>query len=543
MNLVTENMSRRVSLILVIGLALIAVTGIAAGSPLGLVLWNKLGSNDEVLNSGYGPDLEFYTGGGSSPDGIANRKYVPGVFGNGVTIDAGTYSSQQRIRNIVLKNLSSYIDPNKGTIEVWYKQNELPVAYDHNPYRIFDGSYGLDSGIGFEVYLTELRFSLLFGGPYRYITYDANNLSNNQWIHLAAVWDRSGIDGTSETMRIYIDGNKVASSTYTDWGTTVGNWADIGGGNDQNIADKFAIDNLKIWNYAKTDFSDRFEEGDTTPPTAARGSISGYKIDDLNSNGKKDANEPGLANWNIKLENSNGSSYTTTTNASGFYIFTDLAPDNYTVAEVLVPGWIQTFPAEPGNYNLTLTVGENVTGIDFGNNLRSLPSEVNATREIEKEFHPGNSAKITVRISSNMIQALALQETIPLGWSLTRISDDADGFKDSTNEWVWSNVTPGINKTVIYRITAPASASIGTYYINGTVSNSSGVIAIVGGDKIITLDILAYYRSLGSDPYRVETTDLLKAMDDWRSGTAPVGFARPITKQELLALTKEWATS
>ena len=84
---------------------------------------------------------------------------------------------------------------------------------------------------------------------------------------------------------------------------------------------------------------------------------------------------------------------------------------------------------------------------------------------------------------------------------------------------------------------------MGTYYINGTVSNSRGVIAIVGGGTIITLDILTYYRRLGSNPDTVETMDLLKAMDDWRSGTAPVGFARPITKQELLALTKEWATS
>ena len=80
-------------------LSIVPMVSVArADSGDGLVLWNKLGSDEEVLNSAFGPDLEFYTGGGSSPDGIANRKYVPAVFGNGVTIDTGSYYCTQRIR-------------------------------------------------------------------------------------------------------------------------------------------------------------------------------------------------------------------------------------------------------------------------------------------------------------------------------------------------------------------------------------------------------------------------------------------------------------
>jgi len=134
----------------------------------------------------------------------------------------------------------------------------------------------------------------------------ANNLPDNQWIHVAAVWDRSGIKGTLETMRLYIDGNKVASGTYNDWGTSVGNWIDICGGNDNNIADKFAMDNLKIWNYAKTDFSDRFEEGDITPPAATHGSISGIRSMTLTAMGKKtQMNQDlptGISNWKIVMD-------------------------------------------------------------------------------------------------------------------------------------------------------------------------------------------------------------------------------------------------
>ena len=112
-----------------------------------------------------------------------------------------------------------------------------------------------------------------------------------------------------------------------------------------------------------------------------------------------------------------------------------------------------------------------------------------AVRMIEKEFLlPGESTNITVDISSNMSQSLALHEIIPAGWNLARISDDADAFKNSTSESIWFNVSPGINKTVIYRLTAPDNASMGTYHINGTISSARGVIAVVQGGNAITLD-------------------------------------------------------
>src|SRR3990172_7850849 len=275
------------------------------------------------------------------------------------------------------------------------------------------------------------------------------------------------------------------------------------------------------------------------PPTG--GSISGMKFNDLNNNSAKDTNEPGLGNWTINLKDHNASTVTATTDNNGNYTFCNLTPGNYTVAEVLKTGWIQTFPTN-GTYNVTITGNESITGRDFGNNLSvPLPLGVTAVRTIEKEaLRSGESTNVTVNISSATSQALSLQEIIPAGWNLTRISDDADAFKNSTNEWIWFSVTPGVNKTAVYRLTAPGNATIGTYYINGTVSNSSGVIAVVQGDNTITLDIQAYYRRLGSDPNRVETTDVLTAIDDWKNSRAPAGFERPITTQELLALIDEW---
>ncbi|NJD01238.1 MAG: hypothetical protein FIA99_01255, partial [Ruminiclostridium sp.] len=113
----------------------------------------------------------------------------------------------------------------------------------------------------------------------------------------------------------------------------------------------------------------------TLPMPSLIGSISGMKFNDLNNNSIKDTGEPGLAGWSIILTGGStatmtatgGSTATMTTDANGSYTFSNLAQGNYTVAEVIQPGWTQTFPAN-GTYDVTIAGGENLTGIDFGNN-------------------------------------------------------------------------------------------------------------------------------------------------------------------------------
>ena len=111
-----------------------------------------------------------------------------------------------------------------------------------------------------------------------------------------------------------------------------------------------------------------------------------------------------------------------------------------------------------------------------------------AVRDIEKQtLAPGESTNVTVTITNNVAQSLSLDEDIPEGWSLTRVSDDADAYKPSTNEWVWFSVGAGETKTVIYRLTVPDNASEGNYSIVGRISNASGVIDTVKGEEIITV--------------------------------------------------------
>jgi hypothetical protein len=77
---------------------------------------------------------------------------------------------------------------------------------------------------------------------------------------VAATWNRKGLDGSSDTLRLYVNGKKAASATDADWGKTAAGNADIGGGSDANCSGKFILDNLKIWKQSKTDFADRLQE-------------------------------------------------------------------------------------------------------------------------------------------------------------------------------------------------------------------------------------------------------------------------------------------
>jgi hypothetical protein len=103
--------------------------------------------------------------------------------------------------------------------------------------------------------------------------------------------------------------------------------------------------------------------------------IHGMKWHDFNGDGKKDPNEPGLAGWKIDL--TGDATLSTTTDSLGNYRFTQLAPGNYTVAEVLQLGWQQTFPLAPGTHAVVLRSGQIVGNLDFGN---WMPGSIHGTK-------------------------------------------------------------------------------------------------------------------------------------------------------------------
>jgi len=87
----------------------------------------------------------------------------------------------------------------------------------------------------------------------------------------------------------------------------------------------------------------------TIPPTPTAGSISGFKINDTNGNGKWDAGEKGISNWSIRLigiigkgKNSKVIRKETYTDAIGLYKFSNLPVGRYFVIEKLKKGFVPT---------------------------------------------------------------------------------------------------------------------------------------------------------------------------------------------------------
>jgi protocatechuate 3,4-dioxygenase beta subunit len=94
--------------------------------------------------------------------------------------------------------------------------------------------------------------------------------------------------------------------------------------------------------------------------------VSGRKFEDLNGNGLFDTGEPGLEGWEITLQGSAGTD-TTTTNAQGLYSFDAVTIGNYQVREVQQDGWLQSFPAGEGFYNVSIPRKGSTAVADFGN--------------------------------------------------------------------------------------------------------------------------------------------------------------------------------
>jgi hypothetical protein len=199
------------------------------GRARGLLLWNRLGSAQQVRHSVFGPNLAYFDcrdrttpafGGHCSTDVRGKLRYVRRALGRAATIGGGPYFPGARVHTAILRK--SILNPEHGAIEIWYRQQSNPVPSKHNPHRIFGGPYSLtgadevmlfsqdrrDSGnprLHFEVFFGEepppstlahvvAARSLVDGGR----GYRISRL-NGRWIHIAGVWDRHGISGTKDT--------------------------------------------------------------------------------------------------------------------------------------------------------------------------------------------------------------------------------------------------------------------------------------------------------------------------------------------------------
>lgn len=224
--------------------------------PKVLVFWNKLESSMGITSSEIGPGGTFSSG-----------SFTSGVFGSAYIATAGIHGGVSFPASLFPTN-------GKGTIEFWAKLTNVSTAVSNgfSPefFEMDDGTSRYSLGIHSNTLepgqmvgsagnryktsgLVSGNYSNLFGGGW----------NHTNWHHYALTWDRQGLSGVpSQKVALYLDGSLYSTS----WSTSASNDFSAPSGNlllvASNTASSMAVimDNLKIYNYAKTDFSDRFTE-------------------------------------------------------------------------------------------------------------------------------------------------------------------------------------------------------------------------------------------------------------------------------------------
>jgi Ca2+-binding RTX toxin-like protein len=264
---------------------------IQGAAPSGLVFWNRFEAEGDVLPSEVGPDVQL-------ADRFINSwdyaEIVPGKFGNGLWVDrdANDYDTMVGGNFFGTSLQDMAITPEQGAIEFWFTFKYDASTEDHayffqNATQLTgDFTDSINSNVWIAATWSgwssnEKNFSFLMDNvsdsqPGAFIktpSFSAAPGGSLEFVdgttyHMAYVWDSNGIDSTSDTMRIYVDGEKVASGNqalptgsfdpYLYLGAVPNPFPDRTGFYDSVVG---VTDNLKIWNYGKSDFSDRFVEG------------------------------------------------------------------------------------------------------------------------------------------------------------------------------------------------------------------------------------------------------------------------------------------
>jgi len=235
----------------------------------GLLLWNKLGSEWEVLHSMVGPN-------GVITGAVT---YLPGQYGNGFKPLPRT--GDPNIPDNFIDFAGLNLGP-KGCIEFWYLPDWSDWRVGHTVEFVGYGIPGPTAtlvdfyaqyndwqdllGVGF----TNGQGDWANSAGVSLVPASTPGWSTTQPFHMAITWDGSA-PLMADRLKTFINAVQVGTGSaggnpeFSNWSSSSvlrlasrissGDWYRHHWEGDHAI-----IDNIKIWNYPKADFSDRFQE-------------------------------------------------------------------------------------------------------------------------------------------------------------------------------------------------------------------------------------------------------------------------------------------
>ncbi len=111
--------------------------------------------------------------------------------------------------------------------------------------------------------------------------------------------------------------------------------------------------------------------------------IGGVVFNDVNGNGVRNPGEPPLAGWTVYIDANNNavrepSERTQVSAADGSYLFNIFVSGTLTIREEVMPQWRQTTPTGDGAHRITVSPGQTLTNINFGN--QELPGQIHGRK-------------------------------------------------------------------------------------------------------------------------------------------------------------------
>jgi len=217
----------------------------------GMTLWSTLDDELEVQYPKIGPNGML----------MGDYEFTSMRFGNGF------HSAPDMPISNIRYPASDVVHKDSGTIEFWYRPSH---EFEDNSgitskqlLNVSCGATGNHINFFFDAGSEKLYYDLNIGAWRRIAwtpDWEAGSL-----VHIAIVWDSSGKDiGEGQTMALFVDGvqrsdnGAVITSNWTADGTFS---SDLMMGDDgHSVTGDAAFDNLKVFNYCKTNFDDRYRE-------------------------------------------------------------------------------------------------------------------------------------------------------------------------------------------------------------------------------------------------------------------------------------------